>query len=110
VTAPPTGSCTVRWDVNQWDTGFTSNVTVTNRGPAAHGWSLAWTFPGSQVVTNAWNVQLTQTSRSVVARNVDWNASLPTGATATFGMQATYTGSNAPPTDFRLNGTPCTTG
>src|SRR6185369_13607525 len=29
--------CAVAWEVNQWSTGFTANVTVTNRGAALNG-------------------------------------------------------------------------
>jgi hypothetical protein len=109
VTTPPGAvTCTVGWQVNQWDTGFTANLTVTNRGPALSGWSLTWTFTGNQQITNFWNAVLTRTGAGVTARNLDWNANLSTNGSATFGFQATYSGTNTRPTDFRLNGTPCT--
>ena len=102
------GTCSVQYELNQWDTGFTANVTVTNRGPALNGWALNWTFPGNQQVTNAWNTELTQSGQAVTARNAAWNASLPTNGTVTFGFQATYSGSNGRPTDFRLGSAACT--
>ena len=44
--------CTVDYKVqNQWDTGFTTAVTVTNNGPAKSGWSLKWSFAGNQQIT-----------------------------------------------------------
>jgi glucose/arabinose dehydrogenase len=108
VTTPPPGAaCTVGWDVNQWDTGFTVNITVTNRGPALSGWTFTWTFTGDQHITNFWNTALTPNGPAVTARNLDWNANLATGGSAMFGFQATYSGSNARPADFRLNGTAC---
>ncbi|GGM48187.1 hypothetical protein GCM10011608_36240 [Micromonospora sonchi] len=111
-TSPPTtgpASCVVDWTVNQWNNGFTAEVRVTNRGPALTSWTLTWSFTGNQQVTNAWNAQVTQSGRNVTARNVAWNGNLPTNGTASFGFQATYSGTNTRPTDFRLNNTPCQT-
>jgi glucose/arabinose dehydrogenase len=101
------GACAVRYELNQWDTGFTANVTVTHRGPALNGWTLTWTFPGTQQVTNSWNTQLTQNGQAVTARNATWNAGLPSNGTVTFGFQATYSGTNARPGDFRLGSSAC---
>ncbi len=107
-TPPPGGAaCAVHWDVNQWDTGFTANVTVTNRGTAVTGWTLGWTFTGNQQLTNFWNAALTRTGAAVTARNLDWNATVPAGGTVSFGLQANYSGTNARPTDFRFNNTAC---
>ncbi|MEN3356090.1 MAG: hypothetical protein V7637_72, partial [Mycobacteriales bacterium] len=107
--SPPAGACAVHWEVNQWDTGFTANVTVTNRGAAVTGWTLGWTFTGNQQLTNFWNAALTRTGAAVTARNLDWNASVPAGGTVSFGLQAGYSGTNAVPTDFRFNNTACGT-
>ncbi|MGW0504159.1 PQQ-dependent sugar dehydrogenase [Micromonospora sp. NPDC003241] len=112
-TPPPTtgpAACTVSWTANQWSNGFTADVRVTNRGSALSSWTLTWSFPGNQQVTNAWNAQVTQSGRTVTARNVSWNGSLPTNGTATFGLQATYSGTNDRPGDFRLNNTSCQIG
>ncbi|WP_341717283.1 PQQ-dependent sugar dehydrogenase [Micromonospora sp. FIMYZ51] len=114
-TPPPTtpapttgpGACTVNWTVNQWNNGFTAEVRVTNRGAALTSWTLTWSFTGNQQVTGAWNAQVTQSGQNVTARNVAWNGNLPTNGTASFGFQATYSGTNNRPTDFRLNNTPC---
>ncbi|KAB8141746.1 PHB depolymerase family esterase [Chloroflexia bacterium SDU3-3] len=100
--------CQVRYVLNQWGTGFTAEVTVKNTGSAAiNGWSLAWTFGGNQQVTNAWNATISPTSGSVVAKNMSYNASIPAGGSASFGFQASYSGSNSAPASFTLNGTPC---
>jgi glucose/arabinose dehydrogenase len=106
---PQPGACTVRWDVNQWSTGFVVNATITNGGPALNGWTLNWTFPGNQRITNFWQSIITQAagSAAVSARNESYNASLPTGGSVTFGFQATYSGTNARPADIRLGSTPC---
>jgi glucose/arabinose dehydrogenase len=102
------GACSVQWDVNSWNTGFTATVTITNRGAALNGWTLTWTFPGNQQITNAWNSQATQSGAAVTARNAAWNATVPAGGTVSFGFQATYSGTNARPAAFQLNGRQCT--
>jgi hypothetical protein len=107
-TPPSAAACSVRWEVNQWSNGFTANVAVTNLGPARTGWTLNFTFPGDQRVSNAWNATVTQAGAAVTARNASWNGGLATGATVTFGLQATYTGTNTRPSDFRLDGAACT--
>jgi cellulase/cellobiase CelA1 len=81
---------------------------VTNLGPARSSWTLGFTFGGNQRVSNAWNATVTQSGAAVTAGNVSWNGALATGATTTFGFQATYSGANARPSDFRLDGAACT--
>ncbi|MCX4985459.1 glycoside hydrolase family 9 protein [Streptomyces sp. NBC_00572] len=106
---PPTATCAVTYTVsNAWSTGFTANVTVKNTGPTAvDGWQLTWTYPDGQRVTSAWNATVTQNGTAVSARNADWNHAIAPGATASFGVQATYSGSNPSPTAFALNGSAC---
>jgi cellulase/cellobiase CelA1 len=103
-----TGSCTVAYQVNQWSNGFTANLTITNRAAAISSWALTWTFGGNQQVTNAWNTELTQSGTGVTARNASYNGAIPTNGNVTFGFQATYSGTNNRPAEFRLNGTVCT--
>jgi endoglucanase len=101
--------CSVAYRVdNQWNNGFTATVTVTNRGPATvSGWTLTFTFGGDQRVSNAWNATATQSGTAVTVRDGGWNGTLPAGGTASFGFQASYSGTNATPTAFKLNGTAC---
>jgi hypothetical protein len=100
-------ACTVDFTVNQWATGFTADVKLTNTGPAVASWSLTWTFGGNQSISNGWNAQISQSGTTVTASNLSWNGSLATGAATSFGFQATYSGTNAMPTDFALNGVSC---
>ncbi|MFY1632972.1 PQQ-dependent sugar dehydrogenase [Solwaraspora sp. WMMB335] len=106
-TPPPATTCQVSYQVNQWGNGFTTDVRITNRGASLSGWTLTWTFTGNQQITNGWNSQISQSGQAVTARNAAWNGNLPTNGTVNFGFQATYSGSNPSPTDFRLNGTAC---
>lgn len=94
---------------DQWEGGFIADVTITNPGPAINGWTLAWSFSGSQRITNLWNGVLTQNNSSVNVRNADHNASIPTGGSVSFGFQASYPGPNTGLTVFTFNGAAITT-
>jgi alpha-galactosidase len=111
-TAPTTGvACTVGYTKNEWPGGLTATVTVTNTGSTAvNGWVVRWTFPGDTRVTNAWNATLTQTAASVSASNVGYNGVIAPGANASFGFQGTWTGNDASPTGFTVNGVACAAG
>ncbi len=104
--------CAVNYSIsNDWGTGATVNVTVKNNGSTAvNGWTLAFTFPGNQKITNLWNGSYTQSGTSVSVKDGGYNANIPAGGgTTSFGFQITYSGSNAKPTSFTLNGAACTT-
>ncbi|MFD0052603.1 glycoside hydrolase family 6 protein [Streptomyces sp. NPDC005047] len=101
-------ACTVDYKVqNDWGSGFTAAVTVTNNGAATSNWSLGWTYAGSQKVTNGWNAKVSQSGAAVTAANESYNGTLATGGSASFGFQATYSGTNAVPATFTLNGVTC---
>ncbi|KAB8146092.1 hypothetical protein F8S13_02540 [Chloroflexia bacterium SDU3-3] len=108
ITPTPAGGCQVSYVLNQWNTGFTAEVVVKNTSSTPiSGWTVAWTFAGSQQISNAWNAAVTQTGSSVSARNMPYNANIAAGGSTSFGFQASYSGSNAAPTSFTLNGTAC---
>ncbi|WP_250036376.1 cellulose-binding domain-containing protein [Paractinoplanes maris] len=100
-------ACTVGWTANQWSTGFTAEVQVTNGGAPVTSWSLSWTFAGDQRVTGGWNAAVSQAGNVVTAASLGWNGTLATGAAARFGFQATYSGTNTAPTAFTFNGVSC---
>ncbi|HEY1011128.1 MAG TPA: cellulose binding domain-containing protein, partial [Herpetosiphonaceae bacterium] len=82
-------------------------VQIANTGAAINGWTLAWAFGGDQRISNAWNATASQSGQQVAARNVDWNAAIAPGGTASLGFQATFSGANAKPAAFALNGAAC---
>ncbi|KZB86119.1 glycoside hydrolase family 6 protein [Amycolatopsis regifaucium] len=102
--------CKVDYTItNQWDTGFGATVTVTNLGdPISGGWTLEWDFPGNQRVQQGWNGTFGQQGGHVTVRDAGWNGSLGTGATVSPGFNGSYSGTNAKPAVFTLNGTTCT--
>jgi hypothetical protein len=99
--------CTVAYSVNQWGTGFTTEVTVTNGGPAVTAWTATWSWTGNQQVTSGWNAQVGQHGSAVTAVNAPYNGAVAAGATVGFGFQGTYSGLNGPPLNFAFNGLAC---
>ncbi|WP_243740506.1 glycoside hydrolase family 9 protein [Streptomyces sp. 8K308] len=107
---PEPTTCQVSYVSNRWTGGATTQVTVRNTGTAPISpWELAWSFPGDERVTNAWNTTLTQNGRSVVARPASWNATVPAGGSVSFGFNTSGT-SGTDPTAFTLNTRPCSAG
>ncbi|WP_043714905.1 glycoside hydrolase family 48 protein [Kutzneria sp. 744] len=101
-------ACTVVYTTNDWSNGFTANVALTNNGPALTSWSLGWTFLDGQQIQQGWNATVTQSGAKVTANSLSYNGNLPTGASTSFGFNASKGSANRPPTDFAVNGTACT--
>jgi hypothetical protein len=102
------GGCHVTYQPNQWPGGFTANVTIANTGSTAiNGWTLAFTFPGDQKITNSWSGPATQSGENVSITNVGYNAQIPANGSTSIGFQGTWTGSDASPTSFSVNGAAC---
>jgi cellulose 1,4-beta-cellobiosidase len=100
--------CSVDYKVqNQWDTGFTAAVTITNNGAAKSSWAAKWSYAGNQQVTSGWNAKISQSGTAVTAANETYNGSLATGSSVSFGFNASYSGTNALPTTFTLDGVTC---
>jgi cellulose 1,4-beta-cellobiosidase len=106
--ASAAAGCKVDYTTNDWGSGFTASVTVTNLGDAiSGGWTLEWDFAGNQQVTSGWNGTFSQSGQHVTVRNPSWAPALGTNASANPGFQGTYSGTNSAPTQFKLNGTVC---
>jgi cellulose 1,4-beta-cellobiosidase len=86
--------------------GYTANLTVTNTGDPITAWSLRVTLPAGQTFTQGWSAAWSA-GPPVTATNLDWNGTLATGASASIGFNAHWTGSFTAPTAFALNGTTC---
>ncbi|MFE5752547.1 cellulose binding domain-containing protein [Streptomyces massasporeus] len=108
----PTGACKVTYKItSQWSGGFQADVQLTNTGTTTwNGWSLAWTFPDGQRLTQAWNTEATQSGTTVTARNVSWNANVAGGSSVGFGFTGSRSESNGRPAAFTLDGRSCTVG
>jgi endoglucanase len=108
----PAGSCRVSYvKQSEWSGGFVAQVTITNTGSGPlTNWALGWTFPGAQRITNAWNATITPASGAVTARGMAYNATIAAGQSVSFGFQGTWSGTNAVPAAFAVNGAGCVTG
>jgi O-glycosyl hydrolase len=106
----PGGSCAVSYTPDNWTGGFTANVVITdNASTAINGWTLAFTFPGDEKITNAWNGVATQSGENVTITNESYNSTIAAnGGTTSLGFQGTWSASDAAPTAFTVNGTTCT--
>jgi poly(3-hydroxybutyrate) depolymerase len=109
-TPTPSGGCQVTYATqSQWAGGFVAQVTIADTGTAAvSGWTLGFTFPGDQHITNAWNGSYTQSGENVTITNASYNGTIPAGGSTTLGFQGTWTSSDAAPAAFTLNGATCT--
>ncbi|HCT77419.1 MAG TPA: cellulose-binding protein [Micromonosporaceae bacterium] len=84
--------------VNQWQGGFQGEVTVTNSGSVAlTGWTVTFSFPNGQTITQLWNAAYAQSGAVVTARNLGWNGNLSPSTSAAFGFLANWSGSNGVP-------------
>ncbi|WP_431906299.1 cellulose binding domain-containing protein [Micromonospora carbonacea] len=106
---PVTGTaatCRVSFTVvNSWGTGYEAAVTVYNDGPQVTGWNVGWTFGGSQVVQGHWNGVFQQTGATVTVTNENFNATILSGGSVSFGFTADGPATN--PAPFTLNGAAC---
>ncbi|BCB78403.1 glycoside hydrolase family 48 protein [Phytohabitans flavus] len=100
-------ACDVVYTTNDWNTGFTASVTIRNIGDPLTSWNLGFAFPGNQRVTQGWSANWTQSGANVTATNMPWNGNLATGASVSIGFNGSYSGTNAKPTAFTINGTAC---
>ncbi|MER6187827.1 cellulose binding domain-containing protein, partial [Streptomyces sp. NPDC001652] len=101
--------CSVDYKTNDWGSGFTTDVTITNRGTdAISGWTLTYAYAGNQKLSNGWNGTWSQSGQTVTVNSASYNGNIAAGAAVSTGAQFTYSGTNAAPTSFAINGTTCT--
>ncbi|MFD3652104.1 glycoside hydrolase family 48 protein [Streptomyces sp. NPDC058620] len=100
--------CGVDYKANDWGSGFTAELTVTNRASApVAGWTLTYSYAGNQTLTNGWSGTWSQSGKNVTVKNASWNGTIAPGAAVSTGAQFTYSGTNTAPTGFAVNGTVC---
>ncbi|MFJ2813189.1 glycoside hydrolase family 48 protein [Streptomyces sp. NPDC087294] len=100
--------CSVDYTTNDWGSGFTADLTLTNRGTdAINGWTLTYGYAGNQKLTSGWNGTWSQSGQSVTVHNAAFNGTIAAGAAVSTGAQFTYSGTNTAPTSFAINGTTC---
>ena len=105
----PSGRCAVDYHVqNDWGSGFTGTITITNTGEqATQSWTLEFGFAAGQQITHGWSGNWSQDGAHVTVTSKSWNAELDPGESTTIGFNGTYSGSNPEPEAFALNGKDC---
>jgi pectate lyase len=105
-------SCSVHYAITtQWSGGFSASFTITNTGSTAiNGWSLQFSFPNGQAITQIWNGSYTQSGSAATITNVSYNGSISPGQSPSSepGFNGTWNNTtNNAPTSFTLNGVSC---
>lgn len=94
--APGPGGCTATFSVvATWQGGFQADVRVSAGSAPISGWAVSWTNPSGQQVTQAWNATITSSGSTVTASDVGYNGSLGSGASTTFGLLGSASGTPA---------------
>jgi endoglucanase len=104
------GGCHVVYaDQNDWGFGFTGGLTITNTSSTTmNSWTVSWTYGGNQQLYTSWDGNYTQNGQTVTISNAAWNGTIAPGGTVSgIGWNANYTGSNANPVTFYVNGVAC---
>src|SRR5689334_3239723 len=102
-------ACRVDYTADDWGSGFGAGVTIANLGsPAIDGWTLTYTYAGNQTLQNGWSGTWSQSGAKITVTSLSWNGTVPAGGKVSAGANFSYSGVNAKPTDFAVNGTACT--
>ncbi len=108
-------SCNVTYSASPWTEspgvgGYTANVTILNTGDATTSWTLRFTLPTGQSLTQGWSANWTLSGSAMTATNLSYNGALATGASTQIGFNGRWSGSYSSPTAFSLNGANCNGG
>jgi endo-1,4-beta-xylanase len=103
------GSCHITYTKSsEWAGGFVANLVIANTGTTAiNGWTLTFTFPGDQHITNDFNGTASQSGENATLTNASYNGNIAPGGSVTMGFQGTWTSNDTSPTSFTLNGSAC---
>ncbi|HEY4385204.1 MAG TPA: cellulose binding domain-containing protein [Ktedonobacteraceae bacterium] len=108
---PTNTSCQVHYSVvSQWAGAFEANIGIANTGTTAiNGWTLHFSFANGQVITLGWSGNFSQSGSAVTVTNLSSNGSIAAGSSLAVSpsFEANWSGTNAAPTAFTLNGAAC---
>ena len=93
-------------DADDWGTGFTGNITITNTGSTAIiGWTLSFDFAVS--ITSIWNASIvSHNGNQYVIEDAGYDALILPGQSVTIGFNASPGKPKSGPTNYLLNGLP----
>lgn len=103
-TSPGNAGCSAMYSITGgWDGGFQGEVMVHAGTTPLSKWSVSFTFPGSQAVTQVWNGVSSSSGSLVTVKNASYNGTVAANNHTTFGFIA----SGSAPTS--VNNLACTT-
>jgi len=86
-TTAPAGGCTAMYNVvGAWTGGFQGQVMVHAGTSTIGKWTVSWTWPGSQTLTQLWSGTATTSGSLVTVTNASWNGTVAAGGSTTFGF------------------------
>jgi endo-1,4-beta-xylanase len=99
------GSCSATLPVQSaWSGGYVIQAVMTNGTSAITSWTITFTLPAGQTITNSWNVSITVSGTTATARNLSYNGATPANGTQSWGFQA----SRATSDNSTASGATCT--
>ena len=104
-TTPPASSgCSAMYSITGgWDGGFQGEVMVHAGTTPLSKWTVSWTFPGSQTVSQLWSGVYSGSGSLATVKNAAWNGTVAANSYTTFG----FIGTGTAPTS--VNNLSCTT-
>jgi endo-1,4-beta-xylanase len=98
---PPSGSCSASYQmVNTWQGGFQGTMTVKAGTAAVNGWTVKFTLPSGEAITQLWNGTNTGTTGTITVKNASYNGSIPANGSTTFGFTGSASGTATAPTNI----------
>jgi aryl-phospho-beta-D-glucosidase BglC (GH1 family) len=95
--------------VNDWGSGFTGNIAITNTGAAINGWTLQFDF--APAITQIWNGQIvSHTGSHYTIKDAGYNATIGSQQTTSFGFNGAPGNVTTTPMNYVLNGVPIGSG
>ncbi|MEL6309682.1 MAG: glycosyl hydrolase family 8, partial [Chloroflexota bacterium] len=109
---PPVSGCDVNVSLqSEWNSGYTAQVNIRNRASAPiSGWTLSLDLAPNVTLLNAWNVETSSQSGTVLivgAGQNHYNGVIPARGVVSFGFQVSHSGSYSVPIVLNINGTSC---
>ena len=105
---PPVVACKAKYSlVTEWDSGYTADVYIENKGDALNDWTVSWDMPDRQKVTSMSNGNYKQTAAHVDVTHAGWNKNIAAGSHIQFGFNGVHQAINRSPGNISLNGVKC---
>jgi predicted carbohydrate-binding protein with CBM5 and CBM33 domain len=90
-----TGCLAMYTTTGSWSNGFQGEVMVHAEDAAISAWTVSWTFPGAQTVSQVWSGRATTSGSLITVHNESWNGVISPGNYTTFGLLGSGTAPTA---------------